>query len=137
MNNIIKILVDCGFNIPLAKMTVYFINNRGKHVSSRDIERGADCRQPEVSHGLVDLMDRKWIAQMDNVKNEGKGRPIKTFMIVVSNETIVADIELGFRKDIKRLESTLTELRAAMIPGKTVQGESSVKKEQQLKIDSP
>lgn len=135
MNDIVKILVDCGFNLPLAKITVFFINNRGKHLTSRDIERGADCRQPEVSHALQDLTDRKWISQMDDLRNEGKGRPVKTFMVSVSNETIYGDIESGFRKDIKRLETTLAELRTAMmLPKNAAATESLVKKGQQLSL---
>ena len=119
-----ELLTDCGFNVPLARILVYFLEHRGKHLSSREIERGADVRQPEVSHGLADLIKRGWISEMEPLANVSQGRPIKQYMIAVSSETICSDIEGGFRKDIKQLQDTLVQLKAAMIPSE--KGERSI-----------
>ena len=121
------ILVDCGFNLPLARILVFFLENRGKQLSSREIERGADVRQPEVSHGLADLIKRGWISEMEPLANVSQGRPIKQYMISVSSETIYGDIEGGFKTDIKKLQDTLVQLKMAMIPSE--KGERIVNKQ--------
>ena len=122
-----ELLTDCGFNVPLARILVYFLEHRGKHLSSREIERGSDTRQPEVSHGLADLIKRGWISEMEPLANTGKGRPVKLFMITVSSETIYGDIEGGFKTDIKKLQDTLVQLKMAMIPSE--KGERIVNKQ--------
>ena len=47
-------------------------------LTSREMERVCDLRQPEVSIALTDLIDRKWVKKVSQ-KAENKGRPVLTY----------------------------------------------------------
>jgi predicted transcriptional regulator len=128
--NVVTILVDVGFNPPIAKTLAHFLKAQGKLVTSRDIEKATDSRQPEINLALKELKKRKWISVKEPLeKKEGKGNRTKWYSLSITPEAIYLDIEKGMQKDIRQLETTLKELKAAMISPKP-----AVKEQEQLPI---
>jgi len=72
----IGLLTSIGTKRNIAKMLVYLA--KLKKATSRDIERGADLRQPEVSIAMNYMVKRGW-AEVREIPSEKKGRPLKTW----------------------------------------------------------
>jgi len=68
----VKLLIGIGIPRTVSKVLVYLANT--PEATSRDIERGADLRQPEVSIALQYLKERDWIVTRLE-KTESIGRP--------------------------------------------------------------
>jgi predicted transcriptional regulator len=89
---------------------------------SRDIERDADLRQPPVAIALGALVERGWV--------------VKTPVDKKSSLYQIKDIELVFngisseqQRNILDVKSTLSKLKAAMIPPEK-KGESQEQKQE-------
>jgi len=70
----IGLLTSIGTQKNVAKMLVYLA--KLKRATSRDIERGADLRQPEVSVAMKYMMKRGWV-EVREIPSEKMGRPVK------------------------------------------------------------
>jgi len=68
----VDLLIGIGVSRIVAKVLVFLANT--PEATSRDIERGADLRQPEVSIAMQYLKDQGWITSRQ-VKTESIGRP--------------------------------------------------------------
>jgi predicted transcriptional regulator len=121
-----ELLTDCGFTNPESKTLAYFLKLGDAETTSRDIERQSDLRQPEVSIALAALIDKGWVGVIVPTGST-VGRPTKIYWLKVSPEDIYTAIEKDFQKDIVRLNNTLVQLRAAMIPEKSVPVETPPK----------
>jgi predicted transcriptional regulator len=95
-----EILIRLGASRNVAMMITYLKNV--PKATSREIELGAELRQPEVSIGVRTLRQNDWITEMD-VKGEGKGRPSKEYRLRVPIDEIIKHYE-----DIKRREAERT-----------------------------
>ena len=56
--------------------------------NSREIEMATDLRQPEVSIAMRTLRNNNWVEERE-IKAEGKGRPMKIYMLSVPIEEII------------------------------------------------
>jgi predicted transcriptional regulator len=81
---------DIGLKKNSARVLVLMI--RDIDLTSRDMERICDLRQPEVSIALTDLMKRKWIDVVRQIM-EKKGRPVKIYHLVISLEDILEELK--------------------------------------------
>jgi predicted transcriptional regulator len=82
---------------------------------SRDIERDADLRQPPVAIALGALVERGWVTKTPVDK--------KSSLYRIDNiELVFNGISAEQQRSILDVKSTLSKLKAAMIPQK--QGES-------------
>ena len=70
--------------------------------TSREIERGTDLRQPEVSLAMRYLLMREWISSRESSLS-GKGRPYKVYNLAKPLSDIIGIIE-----DEKRAEANQT-----------------------------
>lgn len=68
----VNLLIGIGIPRTVSKVLVFLANT--PEATSRDIERGADLRQPEVSIALQYLKERNWITSRLE-KTESIGRP--------------------------------------------------------------
>lgn len=102
---IIEILGKIGLKRNEARVLVIFL--RGMDLTSREIERMADLRQPEVSIAITALTRRNWICTATLI-TENKGRPVKVFRLAEPVEKILFQIKseiLGdFSKQIAYVE---------------------------------
>ena len=82
----VNLLVRIGTQKTIAKTLVYLA--RMKEATSRNIELGADLRQPEVSVAMKYMADRGWIASKE-IPSEKKGRPVKLWNLNVPVDKIL------------------------------------------------
>jgi len=98
-DNFAEILVKTGLKKNYAKVLVYLAKN--KNLTSRDIERGTDLRQPEVSIAINHLRKRGWV-KISNLLTENKGRPVKLYTLHVSIQDILNEIESEKSEDFQQ-----------------------------------
>lgn len=73
---------------------------------ARDIERGVDLRQPEVSTASKTLLERNLI-KGTNMKSEGKGRPLIKYSLARSKGDTVKSINKLFSDRVHKLENDM------------------------------
>ncbi|MBP2145862.1 putative transcriptional regulator [Methanofollis sp. W23] len=91
------LLIDIGIKRNVAKVLVYLANT--DEATSREIERGTDLRQPEVSIAMRYLKEKKWINTRES-KAESKGRPVKIYSLSKPINEIIDIIEKNKRKEV-------------------------------------
>ena len=87
---IAEIFNDIGVKRNASRVLVLMI--RGFDLTSREIERFCDIRQPEVSIALTDLEKRKWVKKVGQ-KSENKGRPVLIYHLVKSVDDILDELK--------------------------------------------
>jgi len=91
-NEVIRLLVEIGLKMNEARILVVFF--RGGELTSRELERIADLRQPEVSVAITNLSKRKWII-VSSLITENKGRPVKVFNLAEPIDEILDELRDG------------------------------------------
>ena len=103
---------DIGLKKNTARLLVLMV--RDEDLTSRDMERACDLRQPEVSIALKDLMERKWVKDIRQVM-EGKGRPVKIYHLVRSLDDILDELKKvivgDYEKKLNEIERVREMLR--------------------------
>lgn len=102
-------LYQTGMNKNVAK-TLVFIVKEGE-TKSREIESGTGLRQPEVSVAVNDLMENDWITK-DEVKKEGKGRPVHHYTLSKDFNDIISEIEEKEKEKVKEIEENIEEMKS-------------------------
>jgi predicted transcriptional regulator len=80
-----------------------------------DIERSTDMRQPEVSVAMQELRRRGWVKKQ-NLKKEGKGRPVHLYkpttqlseILTIFEQEKITEIE-NVNKDILSLKNIINK----------------------------
>ena len=85
-----NLLIKIGTRKNIATVLVFL--GKTPEATSRELERGTDLRQPEVSIALKYLVDRGWIRYRERLK-ERKGRPEKVYELEKSFEQIMDSIK--------------------------------------------
>jgi predicted transcriptional regulator len=101
-------LIKIGTKRNVAKVLVFLAHT--PEASSREIERGTDLRQPEVSIAMRYLAEQHWIASRDS-KAENKGRPVKIYELSTSIDEIMDTIEKEKKKEAKNQLAMVQKLR--------------------------
>ncbi len=78
--------------------------------TSLGVEKAAGLRQPEVSICMKELRARGWVKKRD-IKKEGKGRPLHSYVLTKPFEKIVEELAKAERKRIKAIEETVKQLQ--------------------------
>ncbi|WP_290901793.1 helix-turn-helix domain-containing protein [Ferroglobus sp.] len=104
---LVELLTEAGLNKNIAKVLVY-LSKVGETVS-RDIERAANLRQPEVSIAMKELKEMGWVKDRE-IKKKGKGRPLKSYKLTLDLKDIVSELVRKKREEIQKLEKDLEEL---------------------------
>ncbi len=114
---ITEILTNVGLKSNEARVLVVLF--KGYDLTSREIERIVDLRQPEVSIAINMLIGRKW-AQVSSLITEKKGRPVKVYSLSASIDGILDQIEEQIEGDyrsqleiIERVRSMVKESRVS------------------------
>jgi predicted transcriptional regulator len=79
-----------GLKRNVAKTLTYLKNV--DEVTSREIERGSDLRQPEVSNAMRELKNMNWVVIREQ-KKPGKGRPFKIYRLDEKINSIIKQLE--------------------------------------------
>lgn len=104
----VESLVKVGLNRNTSKTLVYLANV--DETVSRDIEIGANLRQPEVSLVMHELRNQGWVGERE-IKKEGKGRPVKCYKLSVGIESIISALEESKRKEAQASLKNIEKLR--------------------------
>ena len=104
----VNLLIEIGTNKNVAKMLVFLANT--PKATSRDLERGMDMRQPEVSIAIKYLTDQGWIKSRD-VPSEKKGRPMRDYSLAVPVKEIIAVIEKSKKNEANNQLELLRKIR--------------------------
>jgi len=96
---VIQILGEIGLKKNEARVLVIFM--RGGELTSREIERYTDLRQPEVSIAITALTKRNWICT-SNLITENKGRPVKLFTLAQPVDKILFEIKSDILGDFSK-----------------------------------
>jgi predicted transcriptional regulator len=86
----INLMLGIGIKKTVAKVLLFLA--RTPEATSRDIERGTDLRQPEVSIAIGHLMDKGWAVSREN-EAKNKGRPFKIYELAKPINEIMDSIE--------------------------------------------
>ena len=86
----VNLLIEIGTKKTVAQMLVFLANT--PTAPSRDLERGTDQRQPEVSIAIKYLSGQGWI-KTGEAPPRHKGRPQKMYSLAVPIKQIIAAIE--------------------------------------------
>lgn len=103
-----KLLMDVGLKRNVSKVLVYLANT--DEATSRDIERGTDLRQPEVSIAMRHLRECKWINTRES-KSESKGRPVKIYTLSRPITEIMDTIEKEKKREARHQLDLIQRMR--------------------------
>jgi len=92
----LNLLIEVGIRKNTAKALVYLAKTL--EATSREIERGTDMRQPEVSTAIKHLDSKGWIKNR-KVAPSKKGRPILNYSLAVPVKQIMTSIEKQKREE--------------------------------------
>jgi predicted transcriptional regulator len=102
-------LMKIGLKRNVAKVLAYLM--AVEQATSREIEIGADLRQPEVSIAMRELRNLDWILERDE-KNPGKGRPYRIYKLNKSLTEIINYLEQEKAKESAKTMNQIEKLRA-------------------------
>ena len=113
----VETLKSLGVPRKVSNMIAYLAS--GTEATSREIERGSDLRQPEVSIALRTLRKNNWIEEKMG-RSDGTGRPMKVYRLKTPIEDILHYYEQEKMNEasqamqsIQRLKSLLTETESS------------------------
>jgi predicted transcriptional regulator len=105
----VSLLVRIGTKQTIAKTLVLLA--RLKKATSREIENGADLRQPEVSVAVKYLEGKGWVENRESV-TPTKGRPIKIWTLKVPVRNILDAISREKQDELKARIEMLGKIRS-------------------------
>ena len=105
----VNLLIEIGTRKNVAKMLVYLANI--KEATSREIERGTDMRQPEVSMAIKYLVNRGWIKSR-KIPSDKKGRPVKNYALAVPVPEIMSSIEKQKKTEANNQLALIKKMRS-------------------------
>lgn len=101
-------LMGLGLKRNVAKTLTYLKNV--DEVTSRDIERGSDLRQPEVSNAMRELKDMNWVIIREE-KKPGKGRPFKIYRLDTKINSIIKQLEQQKIQESQKMLNNIQRLK--------------------------
>ncbi len=105
---LVSLLNGIGMKRNVAKVLVFL--SELPEASSREIERGTDLRQPEVSIAMRDLKEHEWVTCRES-KTENKGRPVKIYSIALGLAEITNILEEKKRQEAESQISMINRMR--------------------------
>lgn len=103
-----NLLMRVGLKRNIARVLVYLAHY--PEATSRDIERGTDLRQPEVSLAMASMIEKGWVENRE-IKAENKGRPVKIYRLSQPFGEIVDSIEKQKREEANIQLSIIQQIR--------------------------
>ena len=93
-----SLLIGIGMQKTVATVLVFLISV--PEATSREIERGTDLRQPEVSIAAKYLAEQGWIT-VEEIASRGKGRRVKKYSLGMPAREIMAALEKAKKDEVK------------------------------------
>ena len=108
---VVETLKSLGVPRKVSNMIAYLAS--GNEATSREIERGSDLRQPEVSIALRTLRKNNWVEERMS-KSDGTGRPMKVYRLKAPIEEILAFYEQEKLKEATQAMQCIQKLKALL-----------------------
>ena len=105
----VELLRRLSINRPVA-FTLACLSN-GEEISSQSIEMVSGLRQPEVSIAMRYLRENNWVDMREEKKNQGKGRPVKLYKLMVPMEAIIDTIEENVMAESRTVLQNIERLK--------------------------
>jgi predicted transcriptional regulator len=105
----VNLLHSLGIQRNVAKVITYLAI--AGESTSRDLERGTEMRQPEVSIAMRTLHRENWVDERDVKSSEGKGRPHKVYTLITPVDEIIRLIEEERQKEIAEAMQSIQKLK--------------------------
>jgi predicted transcriptional regulator len=105
----VELLRRLNINRPVA-FTLACLS-KGEEISSQSIEMVSGLRQPEVSIAMRYLRENNWVDMREEKKNQGKGRPVKLYKLLVPMETIIDSIEENVMAESRTVLQNIERLK--------------------------
>jgi len=105
---VVETLRSLGVPRKVSNMLAYLAN--GVEATSRDIERGSDLRQPEVSIALRTLRKHNWIEEKIS-RSDGTGRPMKVYRLKTPIEDILRFYEQEKMQEANKAMESIQRLK--------------------------
>jgi len=105
----VELLRRLNINRPVA-FTLACLS-KGEEISSQSIEMVSGLRQPEVSIAMRYLRENNWIDMREEKKNQGKGRPVKLYKLMVPMEAIIDSIEENVMAESRTVLQNIERLK--------------------------
>jgi predicted transcriptional regulator len=103
-----NLLIRIGIRRNMAKVLVYLAHTN--EATSRDIERGTDLRQPEVSIAMAQMIEQRWVENRES-KADNKGIPVKIYRLAMPIGEIMDIIETEKRNEAQNQIILIQQLR--------------------------
>lgn len=81
-----------------------------KEATSREIEMATGLRQPEVSIAMRTMRENGWTLEKE-IKHEGKGRPMKVYLLQISVNDIIEFFEMQKREESAKILNNISRLK--------------------------
>jgi predicted transcriptional regulator len=104
----VNLLIKIGIKKTVAQTLVFLANT--PEATSREIERGTDLRQPEVSIAIKYLDEQGWV-QCRTIPSENKGRPQKCYSLTKPVKEIIAAIEKAKKNEANNQLALVKKMR--------------------------
>ena len=104
----VNLLIQAGIKRPAAQLLVFLSNT--PEATSRDLVRGTDLRQPEVSIAIKYMTEQGWVKTCE-VGSEKKGRPMNSYSLAVPVKEIIAGIEKMNKDEATRKLALVGKMR--------------------------
>lgn len=109
---VVETLRSLGVPRKVSNMLAYLAN--GTEATSREIERGSDLRQPEVSIALRTLRKHNWIEEKMS-KSDGTGRPMKVYKLSTPINEILRYYEQEKLNEANKAMQSIQRLKTLLI----------------------
>jgi predicted transcriptional regulator len=104
-----NLLIEIGTKKNIATVLVFLASK--PDANSREIERGTDLRQPEVSMAMKYLMDQGWIKSRED-STSNKGRPMKIYELAKPITGIIDGIKKEKETEAKNQLALIKKLQS-------------------------
>ena len=105
----VNLLIEIGTKQTIAKALVFLANV--KKATSREIERGTDLRQPEVSLAIKYMDEQGWI-KSNEIPSDKKGRPVRNYALAIPVPDIMTCIEKQKKAEANNQLSLIKKMRS-------------------------
>jgi len=104
---IVEVFTELGMPKNLAKTLIYISNV--DECRSKDIEKGVNLLQPQVSVAIQELRKKGWVKKYE-IKKKRKGRPVHRYSLNRSLSNIVDSFQKEKTEEVKTIQKNLTDL---------------------------
>ncbi|WP_338101254.1 transcriptional regulator [Methanococcoides seepicolus] len=109
-HEMVILLQKLNVSKPVAKALACLLST--DRITSREVERMSRLRQPEVSIAMNYLKENNWVDVEELKKKQGKGRPIKVYLLIVPMNEIIETIEKKVLSENKMLLENIEKLKS-------------------------